>query len=34
VDRAVDAFENGGLLARVARSDELGATVVSGRRPT
>jgi release factor glutamine methyltransferase len=33
VDRAVDAFEDGGLLARVARSAELGATVVSGRRP-
>ena len=33
VDRAVDAFERGGLLTRVARSAELGGTVVSGRRP-
>ena len=33
VDRAVDAFERGGLLSRVARSAELGATVVSGQRP-
>jgi release factor glutamine methyltransferase len=33
VDRAVDAFERGGLVTRVARSAELGATVVSGRRP-
>jgi release factor glutamine methyltransferase len=33
VDRAVDAFERGGLLTRVARSAELGATVISGRRP-
>jgi hypothetical protein len=33
VDRAVEAFESGGLLARVARSAHLGATVVVGRRP-
>jgi len=33
VDHAVDAFERGGLLTRVARSAELGGTVVSGRRP-
>lgn len=33
VGRAVEAFEDGGLVARVARSDELGATVVVGRRP-
>jgi release factor glutamine methyltransferase len=32
VDRAVEAFERGGLLTRVARSADLGATVVSGRR--
>ena len=33
VGRAVDAFERGGLVPRVARSAELGATVVVGRRP-
>jgi release factor glutamine methyltransferase len=33
VDRAVEAFERGRLLTRVARSADLGATVVSGRRP-
>ena len=31
--RAVDAFTRGGLIPRVAGSDELNATVVIGTRP-